>query len=190
MEFDYPHIFEQLMLGNHTVRCTEEIWSRIWAELSIEQILIKPLKGRGGVIGKGMTDNVLRVWAKTMHKCEEMSKLLNDIVSATFESQTHKVMHPGRIKGDDIDFTENQSWHRSSNPVTHGEHLVCLDSGLVGQMNQVNCDRLEEICASIQRHMDGKHFESCSFKRKDQKINFQSLYSSVIIGKEDVAIDH
>ena len=132
--------------------------------------MIKPLEGRGGVIGKEMTNNVLRVQAKTMHKCDEaMSELLNNITSATFESQTHKVMHPGRIKRNDIDFTENQSWHRSRNTFTHGEHLVCLDSGLVDGRNQVNCDRLEEIGASIQRDMDGKRFQSCLFKRKDQK---------------------
>ena len=49
------------MLGNNTVRRTEKTWSGIWTDLSIEQILMKSLKGRGGVIGKGMAENVLTV---------------------------------------------------------------------------------------------------------------------------------
>ena len=41
-------MFEQFMLGNDTVRHTEKSWSGIWTDLSIEQVLIKSLKGRGG----------------------------------------------------------------------------------------------------------------------------------------------
>ena len=34
----------------------------------IEQILMKSLKGRSGIIGKGITDNVMLVWTKSMHR--------------------------------------------------------------------------------------------------------------------------
>ena len=48
LEKDHPHIFEQFMLGNHTVRWTEKNWSGISTDLSIKQILMKSLKGHGG----------------------------------------------------------------------------------------------------------------------------------------------
>ena len=38
------------------------------ALISIEQILMKSLKGRSGVIGKGITENVMHMWTKTMHR--------------------------------------------------------------------------------------------------------------------------
>ena len=72
LKSDHPQIFEQFVIGNHTVRRTEMTWSGIWTDLSIEQILMKSLKGRGGVIGKGMTENVLNVWTKTMHRTAEV----------------------------------------------------------------------------------------------------------------------
>ena len=34
------------------------------------------LKGRGGVIGKGMTEIVFNVWTKTMHKSDEVIALI------------------------------------------------------------------------------------------------------------------
>ena len=37
---------------------------------------MKSLKGRGGVIGKGMTEIVLNVWAKTMHRSAEVIALI------------------------------------------------------------------------------------------------------------------
>ena len=72
LEKEHSLIHEQFILGNHCVRRTEKIWSGIWTDLSIEQILMRSLKGRGGVIGKGITENVLNVWTKTMHRCAEV----------------------------------------------------------------------------------------------------------------------
>ena len=45
LEKDHPHIFEQFMLGNHTVRRIEKNWSSIWTDLSVEQShVLKALK--------------------------------------------------------------------------------------------------------------------------------------------------
>ena len=76
-----------------------------------------------------------------------------------------------------------------NSPFIYGDHLVCLDSGLVDENKLVKCDRSEESVALIQKDLDGKNFDSCSFKRKDKISNLQSLYSYVIIKKEDVTID-
>ena len=73
---DHPQIFEQFVIGNHTVRRTEMTWSELWTNLSVEQILMESLKGRGGVIGKRMTENVLNVWAKTMYRSAEVIALI------------------------------------------------------------------------------------------------------------------
>ena len=98
-------------------------------------------------------------------------------------------MQPGRIKCNNIDFDKTQPWFQPHSPFIYGEHLVCLDSGLVNEKKQVNCDRSEEIGALIQKGLDRKNFDSCSFKRKDKIVNVQSLYSTVIIEKQEVTID-
>ena len=67
LEKENPQIFEQfilVILGNPTVRCTEKICSMIWTDLLVEQMLTKSLKGRDGVIGKGISKNVVNVWKK------------------------------------------------------------------------------------------------------------------------------
>jgi hypothetical protein len=46
-----PGVYAQFMCGNHTVRRSDKQWSGIWTDLAIEQILMKSLKGKGGVIG-------------------------------------------------------------------------------------------------------------------------------------------
>ena len=75
LEVNHPDIHAQFVRGNHSVRRTEKIWSGIWTDLSIEQILMRSLKGRGGVIGRGISENVLNVWTKTMHRCAEVGQV-------------------------------------------------------------------------------------------------------------------
>ena len=67
--------------------------------------------------------------------------------------------------------------------------MVSLDSGLVDDHNSVTCDQAEKIGAKIQESLTGKTFASCSFTRKDQIKNIQSLYSYVTVDKEKIVID-
>ena len=62
-----PSLYNQLQLGNHTVRSTGSYWSGIWIDLSIEQILMKPLKRISGIIGERITENVMYIWTKAIH---------------------------------------------------------------------------------------------------------------------------
>ena len=62
-----PSLYNQLQLGNHTVRSTGSYWSGIWMDLSIEQILMKPLKRISGIIGERITENVMYIWTKAIH---------------------------------------------------------------------------------------------------------------------------
>ena len=84
LEKDHPQIFEQFSLGNHTVRRTDRIWSGLWTDLSVKQILMKSLKGRSGGIGKRMAEIVLNVWTKTMHRSAEVIALIQHFMWTCF----------------------------------------------------------------------------------------------------------
>lgn len=189
LKTEHPVVYQQFVAGNHTVRQTETNWSAVWTDLSIEQILMKSLKGRGGVIGKGMSENVLNVWTKTMHRCAEISDAMDELILNPESNDKHKELLPGRIKRDDIDFSKIQAWFIEHNPFTCGDKLVCLDSGLVDENNLVSCDRAEEKGASIHQSLTGNTYASCSIKRNTKMINLQSLYSSVVIDKDVITID-
>ena len=81
------------------------------------------------------------------------------------------------------------TWFPNHNPFTTSEKLVCLDSEFIDENNTVNCDKAELIGTHIQKSLNNQTFASCSFKSKDQITNLQSLYSSITIDKEQVAID-
>jgi hypothetical protein len=63
------------------------------------------LKGRAGVIGKGITENVMNVWTKTMHRCAAVTEATNKYILTPKPCYQHKEAYAaGRIKRDHEDF--------------------------------------------------------------------------------------
>ena len=104
LEKNQPEVYNEFLKGNHTVRRTLKSWTGIWTDLSIEQILMKSLKGRAGVVAKGITENVMHVWTKTMHRCAEITEAMDSIVSEEKPTSKHKELFAGRVKRDNEDF--------------------------------------------------------------------------------------
>ena len=101
----------------------------------------------------------------------------------------HKELGSAHVERDSNDFLEILTWFHNHKPFTTSEKLVCLNSGYTDESNTVNCDIAQLIGARIEKSLNNQTFASCSFKREDQITNLQSLYSSIRIDKERVAID-
>lgn len=65
-------VLEHFHIGNKTAEVLDKKWAEICTDLSIEQFFMKSLKGRGEVVGREMPQNILQVWTKTMHRCEDV----------------------------------------------------------------------------------------------------------------------
>ena len=131
LETTQPEVYQELLKGNHTVRRTLKNWAGIWTDLSIEQILMRSLKGRSGVVAKGITENVLSVWTKTMHRCAEISEAMDTVVSTkpiSSESTKHKEMFSARIKRDFEDFNKIKVYASLYYPILFQNS--CLNSSL------------------------------------------------------------
>ena len=101
----------------------------------------------------------------------------------------HKELGSTRVERDNNNFLEILTWFCNHNPFITSENLLCLDSEFIDENNAVNCDKAELIGAHIQKSLNNQIFASCSFKRKDQITNLRSLYSSIMVDKEQVVID-
>jgi len=67
---DYPWLHDKFMHeGFHTVRRSARVWADLSTDLTIEQTMMRALKGRSGLThGRGMSESVRRMWVKTMHR--------------------------------------------------------------------------------------------------------------------------
>ena len=69
---------------------------------------MKSLKGRTGVIGKGIAENVMHVWTRTMHRCETVTEAMNKFILTPTSSNQHKEVYFGRVRQDHKDFEKIQ----------------------------------------------------------------------------------
>ena len=86
-------------------------WTGIWTDLSIEKILMKSLKDRTQVIGKGITENVMHVWTKTMHQCAAVTEAMNKFILTPTTSNQHKKAYSGKNKAGSWRFRKNSGKH-------------------------------------------------------------------------------
>ena len=59
---------DDLVDTNICIKCDDEKLLSDWIRLVLFGKEVKSLKGRSGIIGKGVTENAMNVWTKTMHR--------------------------------------------------------------------------------------------------------------------------
>ena len=130
MQQQHPLAFEQFLLGNHTVKVFEKKWAGFWTDFSMEQILMKSLKGRGRVIGRGMSENILRVSTETMHICPKVSRAMDNLCFPADHIDQHKELEldSGRIKRGNENFNKINKWFKVHDPFACEEKILSLDS--------------------------------------------------------------
>ena len=112
--------------GYHVVRRNNRYWNGIWTDLSIEQVLMRSLKSRGGLIhGRGMTDSVVLTWVHTMHVCASMHDAMTTLTGNTHKtSNQHVELGKSRMKRDNDDLEKVCTWFESHNPFDENNSLL------------------------------------------------------------------
>ena len=98
--------------GYFTIRRSENFWSGIWSDMSIEQVLMRAMKSYGGLTrGRGVSDSVLARWTLGMlclQSIFEQIELFADVRSET--SEQHVDMRPTRVVRDNMDIGKLHAW--------------------------------------------------------------------------------
>ena len=178
--------------GYQVVRRSNRYWAGLWADLIIEQVMMRTIKSRGGLTsGRGMTDYVKMLWVASMHRCSEVHEAMTSVTQLQHQtSEQHQELGKSRINRDCNDLQKIQSFFQNFDPFDGKEKLQSISSGLIASENDsVNCDNSEEIGFRIQQKMDGLNFADASIKRKDKVSTLVTLNKPVIVGGEKVHID-
>ncbi|GBN09828.1 hypothetical protein AVEN_224499-1 [Araneus ventricosus] len=109
-----------------TIRRTDKFWSGICSGQTIEQTLMKTMKGSGGLTrGRGIRESVLTRWTLGMihlhNICEEVEKYCN-ITSVT--SEQYVDMRPSRTARDNEDVEKLMQWFSQHIPFSINDVLM------------------------------------------------------------------
>lgn len=66
----HPWLFEKFTEVYHAVRRSDQLWSRLWSGLVIEQTLMRFINTRGGLTrGRGISEAVRHLWVLSLNDC-------------------------------------------------------------------------------------------------------------------------
>ena len=75
-----PWLFEKYTEGYHAVRQSDQFLSGLWSDLVIEQILLRSIKTRGGLIrGCGMSESVRHLWVLILNAFASIYQAMTDV---------------------------------------------------------------------------------------------------------------
>ena len=190
----HPWLYEQLAVKRlFTVRRTDRFWAGLWTDLSIEQLLMKSLKNRGGLTrGRGMTESVRTLWTYSMHKCAAVHNAMSSVTGLSHRtSEQHVEMSSSRCQRDVEDLQKIFKRFCQHDPFdVHETQLKSLSTGLTATTNDgINCDNEEVVRNRIQVQLDGISVADASVKRSDKVKPLSSLKKGVTIDQQTVYVD-
>ena len=155
-------LFENFAEGYNVVRRTNRFWGGLWTDLVIEQVMMKSLKSRGGLMrGRGMTESVHHNWIYSMHKCASVHEAMCTLTQLQYiTSEQHVELGQFRCERDIQDCEKILHWIGDHNPFDLAtSKLRSLTTGPTARSDDdINCDRVEEVGTEIQKKLDNSCF--------------------------------
>ena len=97
-------VINSFMNGQHVVRHQRGFWNAIWSDMGIETSFMKFGKGPEGIIGVTTKPQTVKIWAKSLHACNDVLNDLNNLLGKDEVSVLyHKEEGHARIASDEND---------------------------------------------------------------------------------------
>ena len=185
-------MFRRCGINLHTVRRSSRFWAELWTDLTIEQVMMRSIKSRGGLTrGRGVTESVRTLWINTAHRCSTIHKAVTDLTGLKHRtSEQHVEMSSSRKKKDNKLMKRLKEWFAANNPFDPScPELRSLSSGTVAtETDNINCDDVEKVGKRIQETLGDTNVSSATIKRKDQVRTLACLQNGVRIRNNTVYI--
>lgn len=176
-----PVLYQFFQKGHHTVKRSEKNWNAVWSDMGIEQTMMRSIKTRGGLVGRGMTESVRHLWVLSMSTSARVHDTFLELTGTNnISSDQHVELGTSRMKSDYDDCSKFVSWLRPRHPFKiKDRNLHSLSTGIVSitGKDDVSSEKAEEIGKSIQNSFDNTPYSKCSVRRKDTIKPLSTLHS-------------
>lgn len=185
-----PKEYSIFTKGAFTVRRSDKLWSGLWSDLTIEQVLMRSMKSQGGLThGRGISNSVLSRWTGGMvfmlNICESLERFW-DISCTT--SEQHVDMRATQIERDTSDVEKLKQYLDIHPPFPRTNKLLSISSGVVGAL-EINCHMAREMGIEGVKKITGNSFGKVSFKKKDKVRTLESMSNSIKLRDKRVNIE-
>lgn len=173
-----------------TIRKTDKFRSGIWSDMTIEQSLMRPLKGPGGVTrGRGITDSVLIRWIISSVALVDVVDNIENFTNVHYEpSEQHVDFSKARVTRDAADMMKMDSFFDHHNPFPQTDKLISIATGVVGDTS-INCHKSLDVGTLAVNDMAGKSFGLMKMTRKNKVKSLKAATCSIKLNKQSFTVD-
>lgn len=180
--------------GYWTIRRSDRFWAGNFTDQTIEQVLMRMLKTRGGLKhGRGITSGtqskMVHIIPRTVPVCESLEDFCG-IHSQT--SDQHTDLRASTTARDGHHYIAFRNWFDDHSPFSyagaHRDSLVSVSTGIVAPKS-ANADRAFELGREAAERIVGENYADVKLKRKDRVISIGTANNSVTVRDQEVEVD-
>jgi len=182
----HPWLHQQFMAGGfHSIRRSDRFWAGLSTDLTIEQVMMRSIKSRGGLThGRGMSERLM--WVSCINNFGMVHDALSHLTGLDHTSDDDGYADNGksRKKRDFLDLNRLLHWFEARNPFHVIDcRLHSLASGkAASEADEINCDFAEEVGLAIMCKMDDVPFTAVALKKSDKAKTLAHVNSKVLSG--------
>lgn len=167
--------------GFFTIRRSNRFWCGTWSDMTIEQMLMRAMKCSGGLThGRGLTENVIGKWVLSRIAVLEVGNAMESFSNMIFSnSEQHVDNRVSRIRRDTEDLAKIQAFFDNYNPFPDSDKIMSIYSGVIGDLNRVNCHQAFKIGKILMEETSNKKFTDVKYKRSSRLVHLAAGNSSI-----------
>ena len=186
--------------GYFTIRRTHKLWSGVWTDMTIEQVLMRAMKTIGGLTrGRGMTNSTISEWIHCTQLCIPLCEALEEFTSKRIDFseqhvdevyKAHKGLHGAVPNRNAVDLDKFIGWFNAHSPFceSYNGKLLSIFSGTIAD-DTINCDQAVAIGSVSEEGMIGESFGELKLQRKDNVKSIASMNNTVKIHEQHVTVN-
>jgi len=170
LESTHPDVHAAFMNGFFPVRRSDGVWSGIFTDLFIEQVLMAGIKSSGGLTrGRGFTESTRLLFLLSRPICAEVSQSIFEIAGLSMNTgDGHRDLAKSRIRRDMSDIQKLLEVFVERGPFSKTtDKLVSLSTGLVAE-ESVNVADAKNVGDKILASMVGHSVAEYKFSQRNQ----------------------
>ena len=109
----HPWVYQWFKDGVlHTVRRSDKYWAGLWADLVIEQVMVRSMTCNQGLTrGIGILESTRQLWFGSIHRCADIHNAMTELTGASRKtSEQHVQITSSRILRNNKDLARVKGW--------------------------------------------------------------------------------
>lgn len=176
--------------GYFTLRRSQQFYSGIWSDMTIEQTYMRNIHSREGLThGRGVTPASTARWITSIPLQIVIAEQLETFCKFKMDGTSHQHKDAGvsRVQKDADDVKILLEWFEEHCPFVQSNDLISLSTGVIGS-SEIDCHEAQEKGIALIPEVIKETYGNIKFQKKMKVLPLKSAFSKISLVSDDVVV--